>query len=68
MAGPYSEDLRLRAVAAVEGGLSRHKAAERFSVGVSSVIRWCKRKAETGGGRASRSTAAAGGQSYPTHP
>jgi transposase len=35
-------------VAAVEAGLSRHKAAERFSVGVSSVIRWCRRKAETG--------------------
>ena len=48
MSGPYSEDLRLRAVAAVEGGLSRHKAAERFSVGVSSVIRWCRRKSETG--------------------
>jgi len=48
MAAPYSEDLRARAVAAVEGGLSRHQAAERFSVGVSSVIRWCRRKAETG--------------------
>jgi len=48
MAAPYSEDLRARAVAAVEGGLSRHQAAERFSVGVSSVIRWCHRKAQTG--------------------
>jgi transposase len=48
MSRPYSEDLRLRAVAAVEGGLSRRGAAARFSVGVSSVIRWCQRKDETG--------------------
>jgi transposase len=49
MSRPYSEDLRLRAVAAVEGGVSRRAAAARFSVGVSSVIRWCQRKAATGG-------------------
>lgn len=49
MAGPYSEDLRQRVVAAVEGGLSRHKAAARFSVSVASVVRWCIRKVETGG-------------------
>ncbi len=48
MSRPYSEDLRVRAVAAVEGGLSRHAAAALFSVGVSSVIRWCQRKRETG--------------------
>jgi len=48
MSRPYSEDLRTRAVAAVEGGLSRHKAAAQFSIGVSSVIRWCQRKDETG--------------------
>jgi transposase len=48
MSRPYSEDLRQRAVAAVEGGLSRHKAAALFSVGVSSVIRWCQLKSQTG--------------------
>lgn len=48
MARPYSEDLRVRAVAAVEGGMSRHKAAAVFRVGVSSVIRWCQRKRESG--------------------
>lgn len=37
-------DLRERAVAAVERGQSRRQAAERFSVGVSSVIRWCQRQ------------------------
>jgi transposase len=28
--------------------LSRHQAAALFSVGVSSVIRWCQRKRQTG--------------------
>lgn len=49
MSRPLSEDLRRRAVAAVEGGLSRRKAAAQFSVGVSSVIRWCQRRRDTGG-------------------
>ena len=40
MSKPYSDDLRIRAVSAVAGGLSRHKASEVFSVGVSSVVRW----------------------------
>lgn len=43
MTRPYSDDLRLRAVAAVEGGMSRRRAAEVFSVGASSVIRWVQR-------------------------
>jgi transposase len=40
MARPYSDEIRSRALAAVDGGLSRHQAAKLFSVGVSSVIRW----------------------------
>jgi transposase len=48
MSRPYSEDLRERAVAAVEGGLSRHRAAAVFSVSVSSVVRWCQAKRATG--------------------
>lgn len=48
MARPYSDDLRQRAVAAVDGGLSRHQAAKRFSVGVSSVIRWVQAHRRTG--------------------
>ena len=35
-----SNDLRMRVVAAVEGGASRREAAARFGVGVSSAIRW----------------------------
>lgn len=48
MGAPYSRDLRERAVAAVEGGMSRAEAARLFKVSHSSVIRWAKRKAETG--------------------
>ena len=32
MPKPYSDDLRLRVVAAVSEGASRHEAAERFGV------------------------------------
>jgi transposase len=45
---PYSDDLRTRVVAAVEEGMSRHKAAKVFRVGVSSVIRWMQQHCETG--------------------
>lgn len=48
MTRPYSDDLRERAVAAVDGGLSRHQAAKRYSVGVSSVIRWVQAHRRTG--------------------
>jgi transposase len=49
MARPYSLDLRERAVAAVErGGMSRHRAAAQFGVGVSTVINWVRRLRETG--------------------
>ena len=49
MAKPYSLDLRERVVAAVEqGGLSRHEAARRFGVGVSTAIAWVRRLRETG--------------------
>jgi putative transposase len=49
MGKPYSIDLRERAVAAVEEeGLSRHEAAWRFSVAVSTVVNWVRRYRETG--------------------
>ena len=44
MGKPYSIDLRERAVAAVlKGGLSRHRAAAQFGVGVSTVVNWVRR-------------------------
>jgi transposase len=48
MSKPYSDDLRLRAIAAVEAGVSRRQAAEDFSVGASSVIRWSEQHRLTG--------------------
>jgi transposase len=48
MAGPYSIDLRKRAVAAVENGRSRRQVAKLFKVGESSVIRWCARQDASG--------------------
>jgi len=48
MAKPYSDDLRRRAIEAVEGGASRHEAAERFDVSPSTVINWMRRWLEDG--------------------
>ena len=48
MSKPLSVDLRERVVAAVEGGLSRRKAAERFGVSISSAIRWTAQVRRTG--------------------
>jgi transposase len=39
MGASISEDLRLRVVWAVEGGLSRNEVARHFRVGISSAIR-----------------------------
>ena len=43
-----SVDLRLRVVEAVADGASRRAAAARFSVSVSSAIRWSARAASEG--------------------
>jgi transposase len=43
MARPYPEDLRLRIVRAVEGGLSRNAAAKRFDVSISCVVKLMQR-------------------------
>jgi transposase len=49
MAKPYSMDLRERVVAAVEReGMSRHAAAARYGVAVSSAIKWVQRFRDTG--------------------
>ena len=40
MARAYSRDLRERVVRAVEGGLSRRRAASRFGVGIATAIKW----------------------------
>src|SRR6187551_166525 len=49
MGKPYSMDLRERVVAAVDpGGLSCHRAAAQFGVGVNTAIIWVRRFRETG--------------------
>lgn len=40
MAAALSHDLRSRVLAAVDHGMSRRSAAERFGVGVATAIRW----------------------------
>ncbi len=49
MTRPYSLDLRERVVAAVEvEGLSRHQAAARFGIAVSTAVHWVRRHRSTG--------------------
>lgn len=48
MAKPLSDDLRERVVRAVEGGSSRHRAAEQFAVSVSFVVKLMQRFQATG--------------------
>jgi transposase len=45
---PYSQDLRLRVLAAVDRGVPREEAAKTFSVSVPTIKRWLKRRRETG--------------------
>jgi len=46
---PYSKDLRIRVLAAVDGGTPRKEVARTFSVSMPTIKRWLKRRRETGG-------------------
>jgi transposase len=48
MPGPYSNDLRKRAIDEVGSGASRREAAEQFGVSPSAVIKWVQRWCDTG--------------------
>jgi transposase len=48
MAKPLSEDLRLRVIRAVEDGMSRRAAADRFGVSPSSAVRFVREWRERG--------------------
>lgn len=49
MTRPYSMDLRERVVAAIfSEGMTRHEAAARFGIAVSSAIKWAARYRSTG--------------------
>ena len=61
MGRALSLDLRERVTAAVAGGLSRRRAAERFGVSAASAVRWSALERSTGslaarpqGGRSAR--------------
>jgi transposase len=45
---PYSKDLRLRVLAAVDAATPRDQVAKTFSVSVPTIKRWLKRPRETG--------------------
>src|SRR5215207_4652481 len=45
---PYSKDLRLRVLAAVDRGVPREEVAKTFSVSTPTIKRWMKRRRETG--------------------
>ena len=45
---PYSKDLRIRVLAAVDGGTPREEVAKTFSISVPSIKRWLKRRRKTG--------------------
>ena len=48
MTAPISNDLRLRVVRAIDGGLSRRAASARFEVSIASAVRWYQRYKRTG--------------------
>ena len=52
MAKTLSEDLRTRVIVAVEAGMSRRAAAQRFGVAVASAVRWVHEWRTTGAFRA----------------
>jgi transposase len=52
MAKPLSEDLRIRVIRAVEGGMSRRAAAERFGVSPASAVRFVSEWRRRGATRA----------------
>ena len=45
---PYSKDLRLRVLAAVDAGRPREEVAKTFSVSMPTIKRWLNRRRETG--------------------
>lgn len=49
MGRPYGVDLRERAVAAIEAGLSTEEAAKRFYVSKAAAGAWARLKRRTGG-------------------
>ena len=45
---PYSKDLRFRVLCAVDAGTPTEELAKTFSVSMSTIKRWLRRRRETG--------------------
>src|SRR5687767_3917861 len=45
---PYSKDLRLKVLEAVDRGMPRKEVAQIFGVSMPTIKRWLKRRRETG--------------------
>jgi len=67
MSKAYSVDLRERIVAAVDGGMSRRRAASTYQVSVSSAIRYVQRWRATGSVRQDRMGQPGGSKLDPHH-
>lgn len=48
MTRALSDDLRKRVIEAIEGGMSRRAAADRFGIGPSTAVKWMQRWRATG--------------------
>ncbi len=48
MPAPYSHDLRLRVMDAVQSGMTYEEVIRRFRVSNSTILRWARRLRETG--------------------
>ena len=66
MSRAYSCDLRHRVLDAIDGGLSTHKAAKRFGIGVATAVRW-HRVWRNHGERAARKQGQKGGGKLDAH-
>ncbi len=54
MPRPYSEDLRVRMVGAVDAGMSARAAARVFGISASTAVKWVQRWRRTGSEAAKR--------------
>ena len=52
MASPYSYDLRVKILQAIEGGMTKTQASRVFSISRNTINLWLKRREETGDYRA----------------
>lgn len=54
MAGPYSDDLRCKALAAVDRGVPKIQVSRLFQISRNTLDLWLKRRAQTGSVSATR--------------